>query len=348
MDLKATKTYKQLNNDIYFIHTLGQKKEKEPFYLLQPKNLSTSLEKKLRLPPRKKILRRTVNFTYNSVKKYKKEKCSIFTEFLITDEKKLNKFYQMFGVSNDLNNLKKFKIPKIKNKIKIDNDYNDEEQAEQNKLSSTLSKDYAEILINESLKENYGYINFEDTKLLIHESINICFKCIFCQVTLTNLEDFYNHISFHTGEFRYKCNKCDIKFRTNEELELHMLEHSFHIKEEDYEFDNFEQFIMDDKNTYNISCTNQSNNYYNNKLFGYMCAFCYYVQLEYNNIEKHMLFRHLKEDKKPNGYYTVIRINMCAGNENNQNINCTIDYTNLIGCIPPDDKKPNICTLSLI
>lgn len=185
-------------------------------------------------------------------------------------------------------------------------------------LASRLSTKCAEILIKKSLQENYGSLNYEQCevdKSFSCTSENICFTCIFCQFSCSNFITFYDHISTHTGEYRYKCKMCEEIYPYEYELENHILKHS------DYD------------NTNGISDLLKSIPIQKTKLFGYLCSFCNYIQIDYNNIVNHMNLRHFDEDKKCNGHWTVIRVNMSHENENYKS--SVINYDNLSGCLPP-------------
>lgn len=190
-----------------------------------------------------------------------------------------------------------------------------EQHYEEEVLPSRLSRNCAEILINESIKENFGILNpeqFGDSK---SRHKNIYFKCIFCELIFYDFIIFYDHITDHTGEYRYKCKMCEHIYPNENELEKHILEHSNYDK------------------TDGISQILQPNPIQIIKLFGYLCSFCNYVQLHYNNIEKHMTLRHFDEDKKSNGHWTVIRISMSVGDQSYDNSTVDTDY--LVGCVPP-------------
>jgi len=192
-------------------------------------------------------------------------------------------------------------------------------------LPSRLSTNCAEILINQSLKENFGFSNSElneDLKSSKCVSANICFTCIFCRSSFDNVITFYDHISSHTGEYRYKCKMCEKIYPNENELEKHIFKHSVYDK------------------TDGISHLLKPNPIQKTKLFGYLCSFCNYIQLDYNNIVNHMTLRHLGEDKKLNGHWTVIRVNMADENESFKN--SIIDYNNLVGCLPPIQYKQDV------
>lgn len=205
-----------------------------------------------------------------------------------------------------------------------------EQHCEEEVLPSRLPCDCAEKLISESLKENYGFLNSDeciDIKTNTYVSVNNLFTCVFCQLIFNNIIKFYDHISGHTGEYRYLCKMCPKMYSCENQLEKHISEHLTYDK------------------TDGISLLLRPNPI--EKVFGYLCPFCYYVQLDYNNIVEHMKLRHFDEDKRFNNYWTVIRVSMSVMNESSENI--VINYKNLVGCLPPLSFNQRVCqTISKI
>lgn len=182
---------------------------------------------------------------------------------------------------------------------------------EEEVLPSRLSKDSAERLINESLKNNFIFFNSED---LESYGLPIMFTCVFCECSMIDFVQFFDHLTSHTGEYRYKCKMCEKVYSCENELENHILEHSDYDK------------------TDGISLPFHQNPVEN--VFGYLCPFCYYVQINYDNLVKHMELRHVDDDKKNNGHWTVIRVYLSLMIEESYK-NSAIDYANLVGCLPP-------------
>ncbi|XP_026811622.1 uncharacterized protein LOC113552843 isoform X4 [Rhopalosiphum maidis] len=182
-------------------------------------------------------------------------------------------------------------------------------------LPSRLSKNCIESLIHQSIKENFGYQNSLDSKTFSLGSVNDNYTCVFCQVVFHDYFKFHNHITSHTGEYRFKCKMCNHIYSNEDELDIHILEHTDYDK------------------TNGISHLVYPNPIWSKVVFGYLCSFCYYVQLDYNNIVKHMASRHFYEDKKLNSHWTVIRISMSLADENY--IDSSISFDTLEGCLPP-------------
>lgn len=206
-----------------------------------------------------------------------------------------------------------------------------EKHKDEEVLPSRLPKNIAEVLISESLKENLSFIKseqLEDTTFTRCMSVNICFTCIFCQNVFNDFIKFYDHITSHTGEYRYKCKICEQVYSNEDELEKHILDHA------DYD------------RTDRISYLLYPDPVQKTKMFGYLCSFCYFIQLDYNNIVKHMKNRHWDEDKQSNGHWSIIRVNLLAENENITT--SEIDHKNLVGCLPPESFYQQIQNNELI
>jgi len=225
-----------------------------------------------------------------------------------------NKFKDKFYFQTADNSLE-CKFCNYKDKgLNIVRHYKDQ-HCEEEVLPSRLSKNCTESLIHQSLKENFGYSNSQDSKPICHRSVNVNYTCVFCQLIFHDYFKFYDHITGHTGEYRYKCKMCEQIFSNEDDLEKYILEHTEYDK------------------AGGISHLIFPNPICSKYIFGYLCSFCYYVQLDYNNIVKHMASQHFDEDKKLNGHWTVIRISMSV--EDTINTDSSIDFDNLVGCLPP-------------
>lgn len=235
------------------------------------------------------------------------------TSKIVTDKEFIDKFYL-----HNADNLFDCKCCQyIDTGLNIVRHYKEKHKDEE-VFPSKLSKNCAEVLISESLKENFGFISteqFEDSKFIRSMPENICFTCIFCRKLFCDFIKFYDHITSHTGEYRYKCKICEQVYSNEDELEKHILEHSDYDK------------------TDGISYLLLHNPIQNTRMFGYLCSFCYFIQIDYNNVVKHMILRHRDEDKQCNGNWSIIRVSLSVENENTTT--SEIDYKNLVGCLPP-------------
>ncbi|CAI6364719.1 unnamed protein product [Macrosiphum euphorbiae] len=190
-----------------------------------------------------------------------------------------------------------------------------DQHCEEEVLPSRLPKNCTESLIHQSLKENFGNLNSQDLEPIFHRSVNVNYTCVFCQVIFHDYFKFYDHITGHTGEYRYKCKMCEHIYSNEDDLDKHILEHTDYDK------------------TGGISHLIFPNPICGKYIFGYLCSFCYYVQLDYNNLVKHMVSQHFDEDKKLNGHWTAIRISMSMADK--IYTDSSIDFDNLVGCLPP-------------
>lgn len=99
-----------------------------------------------------------------------------------------------------------------------------------------------------------------------------CLLCNRSQVCSTYY-DMYKHFTSHTGEFYYKCTKCDFRDVTMNKAHSRLHKERFEI----CPFPPLE----------------------NNKLIAYMCVKCHFVQLQRSNINKHIVCHHRDESTKP-------------------------------------------------
>ncbi|VVC45886.1 Zinc finger C2H2-type,Zinc finger, RING/FYVE/PHD-type [Cinara cedri] len=242
----------------------------------------------------------------------KEETIQVKTLKVLTPEDYKDKsYFQTFD-----NNMLECKLCSYNDKgPKIVRHYKEEHSVEE-MLPSRISVDVAEILINESVKENFGILNVQNLKPLWDVVfINTIFKCVFCHSIFYDITCYYDHITCHTGEYRYQCKLCKMTYPNVFELDKHISKHSNYDKSE------------------GISHTLHSIPLGINKIFGYLCPFCYYIQLNYKRIVNHMTEWHSNEDKKFNNYWTILRVNMSIGDD--EYTNAIVDYSKLVGCLPP-------------
>lgn len=232
------------------------------------------------------------------------------TSTIVTENKFRDKFY--FQTAD---NSLECKFCNYKDKgLNIVRHYKDQ-HCEEEVLPSRLPENCTKSLIHQSLKENFGYLNSQDSIPICHQFMNVNFTCVFCQVIIHDYFKFYDHITGHTGEYRYKCKMCEQIYSNEDDLDKHILEHTDYDK------------------TGGISNLLYPNPICGKYILGYLCSFCYYVQLDYNNIVKHMASQHFDEDKKLNGHWTAIRISMSVTDK--IYTDSSIDFDNLVGCLPP-------------
>lgn len=107
------------------------------------------------------------------------------------------------------------------------------------------------------------------------------FVCRICDHVATFPLNFYDHLSSHTGEYRFQCGKCSFEACTKHSVKGHSYYHHPELK-----------------GVKKISATVLTPGPPNNAkfVFGYLCSSCNYVQLLKQNIEKHISLRHPSED----------------------------------------------------
>lgn len=102
--------------------------------------------------------------------------------------------------------------------------------------------------------------------LLIHQSTH--FVCYFCSANETNLNDFRDHVSTHTGEYAYQCIHCTFRGAHSTDVARHITT-SHPGKEAKTIFENVAQVDED-------------------TLKGYACSHCGYIQMSKATMEKHV------------------------------------------------------------
>ncbi|XP_067015656.2 uncharacterized protein [Anabrus simplex] len=158
---------------------------------------------------------------------------------------------------------------------------------------SRLPIDEAKRAISESEEKCYNVEGFElelmpQTGKRKKEGY---FRCRFCKHTSSLPVNFYEHISSHTGEYRYQCCKCPYMSATRTTFKGHFYNH--HPQNKLKQGFNFR--ILDEGPANNIDT-----------LFGYLCSACNFVQLLRGNLEKHISLRHKNDPETPK----IIRISM--------------------------------------
>lgn len=116
------------------------------------------------------------------------------------------------------------------------------------------------------------------------------FKCRMCDLTTNKVNTFYDHITTHTGEYRYQCDVCQFTSASRPNFKSHFLTHhpGFDIKT---------NILHTVNNTDRI-------------LFGHMCTACHFVQIEKKNVEKHIKMIHSDSDFSDTQLPKVLPINM--------------------------------------
>jgi len=141
------------------------------------------------------------------------------------------------------------------------------------------------------------------------------FICRICDYSATFAVNFYEHLSSHTGEYRFKCGECKYEAPTRHSLKGHFYYRHPELKG----FDGVRITVL---------APGPSNDA--KFVFGYLCSSCNYIQLLKHNIERHISLKHVSES-----HAKFIRINMSKvvrnpndTAESESNNMCTDDGTN--------------------
>ncbi|XP_046980826.1 uncharacterized protein LOC124545909 [Schistocerca americana] len=116
------------------------------------------------------------------------------------------------------------------------------------------------------------------------------FKCRMCDLITNKVNTFYDHLTTHTGEYRYECDVCQFTAASRPNFKSHFLTHhpGFDIKT---------NILHTVNNTERI-------------VFGYICTACNFVQIEKKNVEKHVEMAHSDSDFSDSQLPKVLLINM--------------------------------------
>lgn len=163
--------------------------------------------------------------------------------------------------------------------------------------SSRMNPTEAEIAKHSFCETNQGQV--EDKS----DSTELSYECRFCK-TIILKEDtafLFEHLSIHTGEFRYKCNVCDYRI-----MKTDSLKHHFKYRHK------FSKVPLTPCIMYDVPNTNGT------YIFGYMCKYCNFTQIFENNIKRHIRTNH------PGKELSISKVNMfkiskCILNESNEN-----------------------------
>ncbi|RZF38094.1 hypothetical protein LSTR_LSTR006493 [Laodelphax striatellus] len=152
------------------------------------------------------------------------------------------------------------------------------EHSDQDVLISRLETNDAKEAI---MKSNNEEINKSKPSL---------FKCYMCSRTCTLLSSFYDHITSHTGEYRYHCQLCPFKVSNRHAAKTHCTStHSLDWRS------SFKTAIVVDPIPDMLH------------VFGFICSDCNFVQLKQSTVEEHVKNHHNDaSDVK------IIRINMSS------------------------------------
>ncbi|KAJ8678941.1 hypothetical protein QAD02_014728 [Eretmocerus hayati] len=115
------------------------------------------------------------------------------------------------------------------------------------------------------------------------------YHCRFCGFTTKGIdkfarESFYEHCTNHTGEYRFSCHTCNYESVTKGSMRTHFYKECRKISPQKSLDAATSEFPIPDEN----------------RVYGYLCSKCNFVQLNRSNVEKHVKMWHVKcpEDVK--------------------------------------------------
>lgn len=165
-------------------------------------------------------------------------------------------------------------------------------------LISRLNAADAQLAIQDA-KDN----DVENTSLkpLIEETCK--FNCRICTFITEGaakvaMEAFYEHCTTHTGEYRFRCNSCPYQAVAKSSMRTHYYKVCRRFK------DTFSEAITED------AIPDE------NRVYGYLCLSCNYIQLKKSNLEEHVELWH-KDDPK----IDIIKINMSLNSIKQEPVN---------------------------
>ncbi|XP_076294101.1 uncharacterized protein LOC143215675 isoform X2 [Lasioglossum baleicum] len=121
------------------------------------------------------------------------------------------------------------------------------------------------------------------------------FQCRICSfftegAAKVALEAFYEHCTTHTGEYRFRCNSCSYQAVAKSSMRTHYYKVCRKFK------GTFTEAITEDEVPDE------------NRVYGYLCSICNYIQLKRSNLELHVQLWH-KDSAETN----IVKVNMSLG-----------------------------------
>ncbi|XP_075218375.1 uncharacterized protein LOC142323088 [Lycorma delicatula] len=138
-------------------------------------------------------------------------------------------------------------------------------------LVSRFSQPVADEAIDQSVSCSFGNeISKKNNKSV--------YSCRMCSRVCTNIFSFYDHVSSHTGEYRYRCLSCLYEASNRDAIKTH--------------FQKAHWFGQTKKNDYNKLLYTDSISNLKYDVFGFICSECNFVQLRLENVQEHVKKRH--------------------------------------------------------
>lgn len=159
---------------------------------------------------------------------------------------------------------------------------------EEEVLISRVNPDMAAKCIKDAVQHNYEGVQEVDLWLDKSTKKKFDFECVFCDQEIMDCvsETFYDHLTTHTGEFRYCCTVCTYKTHHGRALHGHM----------------WAAHRAGPSSTANIMPNRTAPPNYS-IVFAYMCGECHYTQLQRSKLESHINRYH-------EGKATIYKVNM--------------------------------------
>ncbi|XP_033218859.1 uncharacterized protein LOC117174153 [Belonocnema kinseyi] len=134
--------------------------------------------------------------------------------------------------------------------------------------------------------------DFEKTCLVPTNKKDYHFSCRFCFYKIKgrkeeSMESAYEHVTSHTGEYRFKCIECNHQATTRSAIKMHYYKNCMKLGR------TIREAVVEQKAPQE------------NRLYGYMCSLCNFVQLRMNNVEDHIKTWHVREPSSK-----IVKINM--------------------------------------
>ncbi|KAK5638594.1 hypothetical protein RI129_012889 [Pyrocoelia pectoralis] len=158
-------------------------------------------------------------------------------------------------------------------------------------LISRISPENAQNAVDESNENNYKDIEPVDIYEAKNRKKRFTYQCRFCQAVYKNefAETFFDHITSHTGEYRFHCSSCPFKTSNVKALRSHR--YSSHQSNSEYTSTKPPSYPAPP----NFSM-----------VFGYICEQCNFIQLDRSLIESHVKNNHKDANVSKINMSTVI------------------------------------------
>lgn len=192
---------------------------------------------------------------------------------------------------------------------------------ESENMISRLSPEAAQIAIQEATSADFASIvPFEE--VVKNKKRRTTFCCRFCSLTLKqeNVTNFFDHLTCHTGEYRYQCEACTFYSGSRKAL-------SAHINHEHPSYKKPVSIVPIFPAPPNFRI-----------VFGFLCKACNFTQLLRANVEKHIKVSH------PDQEVDIIKINLSTKSvplaDLNKDEPNTDTVSETVPQTPPVDNKP--------